>query len=269
MNLWIKILLSSFILLASHLRACELVNKNIVSLSGPVSTYLSELGLVDELQGISTYHPIKNFKNRKYPGGIYLSTATLKEFEGKIVFYDRSREFRKALNRFPKITAIEVDSRRKTPKEVIDLGHSLVKDYLKDCDDRVQSINDRVRGLEKYIKENISKIKHSVFFLGKINGTKLPETVMANDGFVYWLKKEKTMESYPSELEYLNWSMKIVASLRDKYFFFGIQDSFKDGEKMIEKVSPLSYNVKYPGALTPGYTQLEFVKYLIDHFVVE
>lgn len=266
MNLWIKILISGLSLFSFHTKACELVNKNIISLSGPISTYLNELGVIDQVQGISTYHPIKDFKNSRYPGGIYLSTSTLKSFENKVVFFDRSREFRKVLNRFPKIKAIEIDSRRKTPQEVIELSRTQLADYLKGCDVQIKAIEEKVLNLEKFIKSNIKKIKQSVFFLGRID-KKYPETVMANDGFVYWLKKEKLIESYPSELEYLNWSMKLLSPLREKYYFFGLQDSFNDGEKKIEKISATTYNVKYPGALTPGYTQLEFVKYLIDYFL--
>lgn len=266
MNLWIKILISSLALFSFRINACELVNKNVISLSGPISTYLNELGIINQLQGISTYHPIKDFKNARYPGGIYLSTSTLKSFEGKVVFFDRSREFRKVLKRFPKIKSIEIDSRRKTPQEVIELTRVELSDYLKGCETQINAFNEKVLSLEKFIKNNIKKLKQSIFFLGRID-KKLPETVMANDGFVYWLKKEKLIETYPSELEYLNWSMKLISPLREKYYFFGLQDSFTDGEKKIEKISTTTFNVKYPGALTPGYTQLEFLKFLIDYFL--
>ncbi|HLT23063.1 MAG TPA: hypothetical protein VKZ84_06460 [Bacteriovoracaceae bacterium] len=261
----ILISISLFFLVLGKAYSCELITKKIISLSGPVSTYLDQLGIIDQVEGISFYHPIEKFKGTRFPGGVYLSTATLRTFEGKVVFFDKSRELKKVLNRFPKVKAIEVDSRRKTPREVIELTESLLAPYLKECTKQKVELKERVARLEEDIKKNISKIKQSVFFLGKIS-TKIPETVLSNDGFVYWLKKEKLLESYPSDLEYLNFSMKIVSALRGKFNFFGLQDSYDGGEKSIEKVSDKNFNVKYPGALTPGYTQLEFLKYLLNYF---
>ncbi len=261
----ILISLGLLFLFSGKAYSCELVTKNIISLSGPVSTYLDQLGIINQVEGISYYHPIEKFKGTKFPGGVYLSTATLKSFEGKVVFFDKSRELKKVLNRFPKVKAIEIDSRRKTPREVIELTESLLATYLKGCSKQKEKFIERVNHLEEDIKKNISKIKKSIFFLGKMS-TKYPETVLSNDGFVYWLKKEKLLESYPSDLEYLNFSMKIVSALRGEFYFFGLQDSYDDGEKTIEKVTDKKFNVKYPGALTPGYTQLEFLKYLLNYF---
>lgn len=265
MNLWTITLISFFLFQSHHTLGCELINKKTISLSGPVSTYFDQLGIINQVEAISIYHPIADYQGEKLAGGLYLSTSSLKKLEGKTVYFDKSRELKKILNRYPKIKAIEVDSRRKTPQEVIELVASLTSKTLKGCEQQISEFKNRLALLEKDITSNISKIKQSIFFLGKI-GAKLPETVISNDGFVYWLKKENLLQSYDSHLEYLTWSMKVLSPLRGKYYFFGVQDSYQNGEKSIKKVSEKKYNVKYPGALTPGYTQLEFLKFLLNYF---
>lgn len=264
MNLWIRICVS-FLLLTEVSLACSLNTRGVISLSGPVSTYLDQLGIVNELEAISSFHPVKNFKGVKLAGGLYLSTSTLKSMEGKTVFFDKSRELKKVLERFPKIKTIELDSRRKGPKEVIDQTAEALRPYLKNCDEKQGLFNKEISQLEAHIKTNSKKIRESIFFLGHIN-EKLPDTILSNDGFVYWLKKEGLMESYPTDLEYVNWSMKVISPLRGKYFFFGVEDSFNTGMMKVEKKTEKVFNVSYPGALTPGYTQLEFMKFLVDYF---
>ena len=264
MNLWIKICVS-FLFLIEGTLACSLNTKGIISLSGPVSTYLDQLGIVNELDAISSFHPVKNFKGVKLAGGLYLSTSTLKSMEGKTVFFDKSRELKKVLERFPKIKSIELDSRRRTPREVIEQTAEVLKPYLKNCDEKKSSLNNHISQLENHIRSNSKKIRESIFFLGHIS-EKLPDTILSNDGFVYWLKKEGLMESYPSDLEYVNWSMKVISPLRGKYFFMGLEDSFNTGLMKVEKKTDKVLNVSYPGSLTPGYTQLEFMKFLVDYF---
>lgn len=264
MNLWIKICVS-FLLLSEVSLACSLNTKGIISLSGPVSTYLDQLKIVNDLEAISSFHPIKNFKGVKLAGGLYLSTSTLKSMEGKIVFFDKSRELKKVLERFPKIKSIELDSRRKTPREVIEQSAELLKPYLKNCDEEKSLLDKHVSQLETHIRSHSKKIRESIFFLGHIS-EKLPDTILSNDGFVYWLKKEGLMESYPTDLEYVNWSMKVISPLRGKFLFFGVEDSFSSGLMKVEKKAEKVFNVSYPGALTPGYTQLEFMKFLVDYF---
>src|SRR5690554_4754219 len=92
MKLWIKTLASILFLFPLVSFSCELNSPHIISLSGPVSTYLNELGIINQVEGISSYHPVPSFKKTRYAGGIYLSNSTLKSFEGKVVFFDRSRE---------------------------------------------------------------------------------------------------------------------------------------------------------------------------------
>lgn len=264
MNLWIKICVSFFFFLETAI-ACSLTSKEVISLSGPVTTYLDQLGIVEQLEGISSFNPVKNYSGKKFAGGLYLSTGTLKGMEGKLVFYDKSRELKKVLDRFPKIKIIELDSRRKSPAEVIELTEKVLAPYLKNCQEKTKDLNTRAAELEKKIKTNIGKIKNSIFFLGRI-GEKLPETVLSNDGFVYWLRQEKLISSYPSDLEYVNWSMKVLSPLRENYYFFGLENTYQNGDKKVQKISGKVFNVRYPGALTPGYTQLEFMDFLLNQF---
>lgn len=264
MNLWIKICVS-LLFLTEVTFACSLNTKGVISLSGPVSIYLDQLGIVNELDAISSFHPVKDFKGVKLAGGMYLSTATLKSMEGKVVFFDKSRELKKVLERFPKIKSIELDSRRRAPREVIDQTAEVLKPYLKNCDDKKKIFNERISQLETHIRSNVKKIHESIFFLGHIS-EKLPDTILSNDGFVYWLRKEKLLESYPTDLEYVNWSMKVISPLRGRYFFIGVEDSFNSGLMKVEKKADKVFNVSYPGSLTPGYTQLEFMKFLVDYF---
>ena len=67
-----------------------------------MTVLLREVGLLNDpaLQGISVFNPIpeKDFKKTRYPGGVFLSRTTLKEFHQSIVFYDEGRELNKLLS---------------------------------------------------------------------------------------------------------------------------------------------------------------------------
>lgn len=235
--------------------------KSVYSLSGPITVVLEELGLLSspELKGISVFYPVpENFKGEVIPGGVFLSPSKLASMRGSLVFHDGSQELKK-LFRSQNISAIEFTSRNQTPREVTEASVGLLSKYLSGCDTKV--ILKKLEGIEKSILVKMKEPLPVVFFLGRISGKKLPELVIANDGVVLWLRKLKLIETYPSELAYVNWSGAIINSLPSGTLSVGISE---------DKVPSLQgksgkYNLIYPGGLIPGIRQLESWNYFLDH----
>jgi hypothetical protein len=77
-----------------------------------------------------------------------------------------------------------------------------------------------------------------------------------NDGVVKKLIKENKIKTYPSELSYVNWSSKIMDTLSKDFIHLGIEDS---GSKLMKEIkrSSMKMTLIYPGALVPGFSQLE------------
>jgi hypothetical protein len=83
---------------------------------------------------------------------------------------------------------------------------------------------------------------------------------MANDGAVKLLRRERGISTYPSELAYVNWSARILASLPAKTLLVGLVDPSMDGEQQLVK-SGERWTVTFPGILVPGSTQLAGLVY--------
>lgn len=84
--------------------------------------------------------------------------------------------------------------------------------------------------------------------------------LMVNDGIVKWMKDEKLIETYPSELPYVNWSPKILNQLPKETYRVGLIDSGHSMETKLEKKNKV-INLTYPGALIPGRGQVDAMIY--------
>lgn len=257
---WMLILLNLF--LSVGLRAnCELKHpeRKIISLSGPVTILFKEIGLLNSLEGISIFHPIprSKFKGRVYPGGIFLASKTLESLKTKIIFFDESRELRHLLATVESALPVEVKTRNLVPHEVSELVVKELSPFLKGCEKALLSFVDKTRALEKSLLGQFKTTPKIVFFVG--------DMVMAHDGVVIFLKQNKKIQTYPSELSYVSWSAKMMNQMKDFKKIY-----LKDSSPRLIKENPdASLEVTYPGILIPGLTQVEGFRFLFsgDQFV--
>lgn len=260
-----KILFSFFLLIFSFFSlACDFTagHRPVYSLSGPLTAYLEELGLLSSpvLKGISIFYPAPaEFKGEIIPGGVFLSPGKLSSMKNAVVFYDGSQELKK-LFRSQKIEAIEFVSRNQTPREVTVSAMHLLSQHLSGC--KSDMILKKLGSVEAEIQKKMKTGMGVVFFLGRISGKKLPELVIGNDGLVYWLRKMNLITTYPSDLAYVNWSGAIINNLKGSTLLVGLSE----GRTPSLQVSSGGYNLVYPGALIPGIRQLEAWNYFLNQF---
>jgi hypothetical protein len=239
--------------------------KAIYSFSGPVTSTLKDLGLLNrpQLKGISLFHPVdtKDFTGQRFAGGVFLSPASLSQLSEGIVFYDESQELRRIFQHYPSIKSLEISSRNLTPLEVDQKIQKILQPWLKNCP---LAENERMKLQLDRLKKLIPAGQTLLFFLGEIRGEKLPEMLMVNDGVIKWMLDEKLIKSYPSELAYVSWSAKIFLSLPPKVLKIGLKDSAGTMKKSFEQKD--SYiNLTFPGALVPGKGQVEAMIYLFEN----
>jgi hypothetical protein len=237
---------------------------SIYSLSGPVTQFLDQYGLLKspQIKGVSSYHSTSEKHLERLPGGIYLGHPVLKKLQGAKVFYDESKELSKLFTLYPQINTVEVKTRGQGPLETLMMVHSLVAPLTKGCEFN-QLAQPKAR--LTYLKGLIRPSQLMVFYLGRIMPHKTPDLIMANDGIVKWLRQEAQLQSYPSEMPYVNWSAKILGQL-PPHLKVGLIDSSSAGIKKVERVGN-GINLTYPGVLTPGLGQIEAMIYLFENLV--
>lgn len=234
------------------------IEKSIVSLSGPMTHFLEELDLVrdENLKAISKFHPLKKeFKGEVLAGGLFLSPQVFHKYKDALIVFDKSREFKYLLEKSNHMNFLEIDSRDQDPFEVINLLEVKALGFLKGCRSKLSDTSKKFKSLkEKLLTKNI-EIKAN-FFLGSLSG-KLPETIIANDGPVIFLRKFSGFSTYPSELAYVNWSMREFK--RQKGFVnIGLNEA-KTEEFKVKEVKPNYFDISYRGVLTPGIRQAYFL----------
>lgn len=248
-----------FLLTTSICQAKCRLSEKIVSLSGPVSMVLEELDLLGDpnLIALSKFHPIKG-KTRAtiLAGGLFLSKKTLKTFGNSKIFFDKSRELRSILAKGPSKKLVEVDTRDQDPFEAYNLSLIKLMNSLQFCHREVESLNDKISNIKQGLEEKPSTM-NGVFFLGEI-GSKLPELIISNDGFVLFLRGQDSFKTYPSDLAYTAWSKKILNKLKS-YKFFGIENGGLDNLE-VQKLNKTYYNLKMRGVLVPGIRQIYFLR---------
>lgn len=235
--------------------------KSVYSLSGPVTKILEEIQLLPSstIKGISVFYPAK-IEKRKIPGGIFIAPGLLNEMKDSVIFYDESQELRKLFSS-QNIHALSLVSRGKNPREVMEEAEKLISPYLLDCGDKLSQLKAKITELENKIRKKNSVRQNIVFFLGEVKPGKLPDLVIANDGIAKWLKVNKKISGYPSDLAYVNWSAQVLEALPKETLLLGLKEALTPE---IQGQFP-RLTLFYPGVLMPGMTQLEAWDYFLDH----
>ncbi|MCO4754033.1 MAG: hypothetical protein KC478_06105 [Bacteriovoracaceae bacterium] len=251
------------LLITSNALACKLdPSREYISFSAPVTYLLQELDLLDDksFKAVSSYHPVKNTDIAKLPGGIFLSPKKLSDKKNAVVFFDESRELKKSLQQAGIKQAVEVVTRGLDPFEANRKAMTAIAGFLSNCAQRVELLEKKINLIKSKVKKTNLKKKSYVFFLGKFAKSKRPpRLVIANDGFVTFLRKELKMKTYPSELAYVPPSSRILNKIENA-IMIGIYDS---SEKLsIEKVVEGKFNIGFPQVLSPGITQVFFLEAL-------
>jgi hypothetical protein len=260
-----KILFSLLFLFSFSVRAaCRFspqVN-SVYSLSGPMSALIEDLGLMSSpaMKGVTVFYPeLKNFKGEIVPGGVYLAPAKLEAMNNSLVFFDTSTELKK-LFKTKKINAVEVNTRGLSPREVTTALWEMLKNQVQDCQTESSKMFERVETLEKKIRKEMNPPMSVVVFLGKVGEGKLPELVIANDGIVKWLRGNKLIETYPSELAYVNWAASVMNELKEHLLL-----GFVEAKSPMLTGKDKRVTLSYPGALIPGMRQLEAWNYFLEN----
>lgn len=238
--------------------------KDVYSLSGVVTTAFKEMGLLKspKLKGLSVFYPLSqnDFQGAIIPGGIFLSPKLSANLKSGLVFFDESQELRKVLP-----SAVEVKTRGLTPSEVTSEVIRLLGPYLSGCEDKKSELTKKTKDKTDELLKLASSKPAMIFFLGSYERQRLPETVIAHDGVVKFLKEQKSFVSYPSELAYVPWSVKILETLPKSTLKITIKDSGRSLEKRVVTYSPEIRGLIYPGALIPGIDQVEAWIYLLKN----
>jgi len=249
-----------FLLASPKAWSCELNKKyNYIALSAPVSILLKELGVLSDVKSIGSFHPYKE-KIKKLDGGIFLRASELDLGPNTVLFYDSSKNLEKELKSF-KFKAEKIVTRKLSAMKSTTYLLSKISPYLKACSAQLVSLKSKVKAIESKLK----KMQFSdsiIFYTAPFSSSgKNNSLVIANDGFVLDLKKNNTFSSYPSELAYVNWSSKLLKKIDNK-LLVGLKES--SNGISLQKINSNTINIKYPGVLIPGYSQLKFLDYFID-----
>ena len=268
MRSWMKFALSIFFIFSFNTFAkCEFKSHltQVFSLSGPITEALKHLKLLDrsKVRGISIFHPVSKdeFHGEIFPGGVFLSHASLQKLSGGLLFYDESQELSRILRPMSSIQSVEIVTRGMLPQDVTLLTIHELRPFLSGCDKELQEFAKLSEDLGKSILSTMKTKLKAVFFLGELRKGKYPEMVIVNDGFVKWLVQEKKLETYPSELSYVNWSSKLMNALPKETLRMGLKDSGRELTKDTQRLSDTEINLIYPGLLIPGITQLKAFNY--------
>lgn len=245
--------------------ACSIESdKNIISLSAPVSWILYELQLLKDpkMDSVSTFHFTGEYHVNKLAGGLFLS-AKLLASKKAIVFFDKSKELKAAIDKGPNLQGIEVKTRGKGPYAVHDQALEKLRPFLKNCEKDLVSLQ---KELSKF-KEDLEKKRFSkrpiVFFLGEFTkSSRPPRLVVGADGFVELLISKAQLKTYPSSLHYVSWSPKILNKLSPVKVGLAQSD---DLNLRVSKIEKDTFNVSHAGALSPGLGQIRFMQKLLDN----
>jgi hypothetical protein len=225
-----------------------------------MTVLLRETHLLNDsaVQGISIFNPISEneYKKKRFPGGIFLSQKTLIEFDNALVFFDEGRELKKILSTARGIQSFEVKTRDMVPMEVVDSLIKMIHPLTTGCDQLLSRFKANAVRMEMDLLKKLPSFFKIIFYLGRFKNNRPPELVIVNDGVVKKLIQEKKVRTYPSELSYVNWSSKLMDTFSKDFIHLGIEDS---GGKFIKEIKKSStvMTLIYPGALVPGFSQLE------------
>ena len=80
--------------------------------------------------------------------------------------------------------------------------------------------------------------------------------MIGDDGFVSFFSAHSGLKTYPSSLQYISWSPRILNKLSPMRIGVG---RGKASELRIKKVEEGTYNISHAGALSPGLGQIRFM----------
>ena len=251
-----------FLLISSPIEACHIIAP-LYSLAGPSTVILKELNLLKDknLKGISTFNPIASadYSGERLGGGLFLSRQEEKTFHQAEVLFDQGRELDRYFSKrsYP---STKIATMGKTPLQVVESVLDILGPKLSGCESQIKEIIAKSKLLAASSFKDKKKI---IFFLGEISqDKKYPGLVIGKDGFVKAWSDQGKIETYPSELNYIHWSQKIIRGFAPDFIFVGISEP-KDQKKIeFKKINETHFNLIYPGALTPGYSQLEVMSFL-------
>lgn len=215
---------------------------------------MEDLGLMNApaLKGVTVFYPVKgHFGGERIPGGVYLAPAKLAAMKNALIFYDSSSELKKLFTT-KKMKAAEINSRGLTPRQVMSSVWEKLKAHVQDCQTEKTAMFGQMDVLEDNIKKRMTTPYLVIVFLGKVTEGKLPELVIANDGIVKWLRENKLIRTYPTDLAYVNWAASVMNELKT-YSLLGFAES--PSPTLAGNSKRMTLN--FPGVLTPGLRQLE------------
>lgn len=261
---------------ANSLKRCHLNSKyEYYSLSSPITMLLEELSLLGEVEAISTFHPVTSAGVKKLAGGIFLTKKAFKSSnktkakKERIIFFDQSHEMRRTLSKLSNGQILEVFTRKLGAFEAYKVSVEVLSSFLVNCESKLDALSARVLKIKRLIagQQLFKKYETVLFFLGEFDQNKKdPNLLIVNDGFVKDLIDGKNLKTYPSQLEYVPWSSKILKKIQN-VLFLSVSDLNASDISMektqIARLKENKFKIKFRGALSPGIRQVLFLKELV------
>lgn len=244
-------------------------DRDIIILSGPVSHYLFALGLLNDpsIKAISTFHGFseEDFQGEFMSGGIFISPKFIKKYKKPIVFFDQSKELRKNFNKLKIKDLHEVVTVNKGPFKVYQEMEQLLAPFLNGCDKQKKQLENEVAKIKQKVNQSPKNRGTFLFYLGKYEYKKRAPNLIMVDGFVLPLVKQEIIKSYPSDLNFIPWSAKIVGELEEQGKLIHVGLDLDNSKK------PNSYSFRFSEkgniltaigstTLIPGIPQIHFLK---------
>ncbi|MCT4640737.1 MAG: hypothetical protein N4A33_00465 [Bacteriovoracaceae bacterium] len=253
MKLVISLLIISFSSFSCHLDK----SYEYISLSSPMSFLLDELGLLDKVKYVSSFYP-KKTAVKKISGGIFLKPSELSIKKNTIIFLDRSKDLSRIFKEYQNTYFLDLKSmsaQKATYKTL-----AAVKKYTRNCDKKISLIEEKIKKVTRKISRKKFHSKYLFFLATFAKNLRNESMLITEDIFVKDLKQNKSFKTYPSSLAYTRYSQKVLEI--NKGIYIGL-----DSQVEIPKVTKIKsdvYNIYFPGSLTPGISQINFLDYFLD-----
>lgn len=267
---WMKLVISLIFFWTAWANACEIKSKSdIISLSGPISHLLKELNLLKKpVLAISEFHGISSdeFSGEILKGGMFLSPQVLKRLNSPIIFFDESLEQRKTVQKLA-LQGIELATKNLDPFSVYELSKKKMLPFLSNCEKELENLDQKVSSIEDKISKTTKREGYYFFYLGEIYPDKKKPNLIMIDNFVLLLQNLKIIKTYPSTLNYVPWSSKVIEEFNQKKTFsIGTVTSkaSKNPQLILKKVSDKEFNFYHPSLLVPGMAQINFLAELVE-----
>lgn len=267
-----KLVISVLFFLVNSLSfSCE-INRttDIISLSGPITHLLRELNLLKKpVVGISEFNGIseKEFSGTIFKGGMFLSPQALKSLNRPLLFFDESLEQRKTIKKLG-LDGIELITKNQDPFQAYELSKQKLLPYLKNCQEQLIVLQKKVETIKSNIAKSEKYPGRYFFYLGAIKKDGRRPNLIMIDNFVLSLLNNQLIKTYPSPLNYVPWSEKIIHQYEqnqmEKVFSIGLVTSAKEKTGLeLTKVSDHEFNFSHPALLVPGLAQVNFLEELV------